>query len=111
MRAVRVGDPGLELVERDPRALGSGELRVSVIASPITGLDRDVARVWLEEKRRQAAEQGRPIRGSERVLHVPRWIPERSEPPIEPWGGVFPIPRACDGRSPPSSRPVRYAIS
>ena len=43
MRAVRVGDLGLELVERDPRPLHSGEVRVSVIASPITGLDRDVA--------------------------------------------------------------------
>jgi len=43
MRAVRVGDPGLEVVERDPRSLLPGELRVSVIASPITGLDRDVA--------------------------------------------------------------------
>lgn len=44
MRAVRVGEGGPQLVERDPRSLHPGELRVSVIASPVTGLDRDVAR-------------------------------------------------------------------
>lgn len=44
MRAVRVGEGGPAVVDRDPRPLQTGELRVSVIASPITGLDRDIAR-------------------------------------------------------------------
>jgi threonine dehydrogenase-like Zn-dependent dehydrogenase len=44
VRAVQVSDRGFYVVERDPRLLQSGELRVSVIASPITGLDRDVVR-------------------------------------------------------------------
>lgn len=44
MRVARVGDDGLQLLERDSRALRPGEVRVSVIASPITGLDRDMAR-------------------------------------------------------------------
>jgi len=43
MRAVRVGDSGITLVDRDRRPLGPGELRVVLIASPITGLDRDIA--------------------------------------------------------------------
>lgn len=44
MRVARVGDDGLQLLERDSRALRPGEVRVSVIASPITGLDRDMAK-------------------------------------------------------------------
>ncbi|RKZ11731.1 hypothetical protein DRQ53_01480 [bacterium] len=43
MRAVRVGAGGVELLERESRPLQTGEVRVSVIASPITGLDRDMA--------------------------------------------------------------------
>ena len=44
MRALRVGETGVTVVQRDPRPLQSGDLRVAVIASPITGLDRDMAK-------------------------------------------------------------------